>query len=75
MLGTSIALHAVAANRAQQSCVNMQGVRAKRDHAMCNSQNRTIPVAQLIQFQELSFFRVSGTGILNGLQECRVLQY
>jgi hypothetical protein len=38
-------------------------------------QNRTIPVAQLIQFQKLSNKNIEGTGVLNSLQQCQELQY
>jgi hypothetical protein len=40
---------------------------------MSNLQNRTTPAVHLIQFQSL-FIKTSGTGVLNILQYCRVVQ-
>jgi hypothetical protein len=42
---------------------------------MCNIQNRTIPVFQLTQLQKLSTKKCWGTGVLQSLQQCQVLQY
>jgi hypothetical protein len=46
-----------------------------RDLAMRNIQNCTIPVVQVTQLQKLSTMKVLGTGVLNSLQYCQVLQY
>jgi hypothetical protein len=53
----------------------MHAFHADRDNAMCNSQNCTIPVVQLTQFQKLSIKDFKSLGALNSLQECQVLQY
>jgi hypothetical protein len=46
-----------------------------RDHAMCYTQSRTIPVTQLTQLQKLSTETFWGTGVLKSLQLRQVLQY
>jgi hypothetical protein len=46
----------------------MHEFRADGDHAMCNIQNRIIPVVQLIQFQRLQIKNLKGACVLSSLQ-------
>jgi hypothetical protein len=41
---------------------------ADRDLAICNIQDRTIPVAQLMRFSKGLIINVKGTGVLSSLQ-------
>jgi hypothetical protein len=56
-------------NRAQQK--DMHEFHADRDHAMCNIQNRSIPVVQLTQIRKLSNKILKGTGVLKSSQKCQ----
>jgi hypothetical protein len=42
---------------------------------MCTLQNLHIPVRLLIRFQHVPFTNVPGTGVLNSLHLCQVLNY
>jgi hypothetical protein len=53
----------------------MHGFSVGHDHAMCNIQNHTIPVAQLIRHQNVSIINSKATGVLSSLQQCELLQY
>jgi hypothetical protein len=54
------------AHRALQKYTH--GFHANRDHAMCNIQNRSIPVAQLTQLGKLSNENLLGIGVLKSSQ-------
>jgi hypothetical protein len=47
---------------------------ADTEHAMCNIQNRTIPVLQLTQLRKLSNENFQGMCVIKRLQQCQVLQ-